>query len=295
MRRIFKITALVLLALVSAHCQKENNSADVEKPKEELMQPENEGEKPKDFTLEKNAVELLVGESAEVKILSGNQTYTIALSEGSNQVAEVTLAESKQAFVVKGIGKGKITASLTDTQKGSTLALAITVFLPEVPKQESLPKFKGTHMKTDEQLKTQIAEYVERYNSLIAEINKLPELPDDLYQLQKYAYSEGVKHIEGLKTYYKNNPNDRTVLEKANDEFHDFGVIYASIELLARKAEQFRKQYPNEPRVQRLVIETFDGLYTSQEGTLLHVSYDRDIRGGYNQLVELVNELNAKF
>lgn len=290
MKNIFKTTVFALLVLMTMHCKKNDNVLNPDNGKIDSQKEE----KLRDFKLEKDAVELYIGQSVKVKILSGNGIYTIAFSENGDKVAQIVLSEDKQAFIVKGISKGRIIATVTDTKKQTTQTISITVFIPKIPEQERIADYMSPDRLSIEDIKKKAEEYYQQYKALEVEINKLPELTDDLYKAHKRTQEPITKFLKDLEVSFKNNPTDE-IIKKAYDDFFSYGIVFQTIELMARKAEQFRKQYPNESHIRDLISKTFDGLHSSQEGQDLVSGFNKETLPKYNEIVKFVNELNAKF
>ena len=64
---------------------------------------------------------------------------------------------------------------------------------------------------------------------------------------------------------------------------------------MARRAEQMHSKYPENKAIDKLITETFDGLYLTQEGGDFFIGFNRDLIGGYNQIVDLLNGLERNF
>ena len=111
---------------------------------------------------------------------------------------------------------------------------------------------------------------VAEYNILLAAVDKLPQYPKDKYKYarQDYAWTEGREsqmNFSRIITIKKSNI-DVALAKKNYEDLYQYGVVYAHIELMARQAEVYRKQYPTNTEIENLIKATFDGLYTTQEG-----------------------------
>ena len=72
-------------------------------------------------------------------------------------------------------------------------------------------------------------------------------------------------------------------------------MVYAHIELMARQAEVYRKEYPNNTEIETLIKSTFDGLYTTQEGNEHFIkSTNEEIVTNYNKIIDIVNKLKSQ-
>ena len=133
---------------------------------------------------------------------------------------------------------------------------------------------------------------------MLAAIDKLPQYPKDKYKYagQDYAWTYGKNFSTELLQNYNNKKSniDVALAKKTYEDLYQYGVVYAHIELMARQAEVYRKQYPTNTEIENLIGKTFDGLYTTQEGNEHFIkSTNEEIVANYNKIIDIVNKLKS--
>jgi hypothetical protein len=174
---------------------------------------------------------------------------------------------------------------------------------PETTKKEAIPhKANIAYYKTDVNdvsvYKVLVDQTITDYNTLLAAVDKLPQYPKDKYKYagQDYAWAEGKRISNELLQNYNNKKSniDVALAKKTYEDLYQYGVVYAHIELMARQAEVYRKQYPTNTEIENLIGKTFDGLYTTQEGNEHFVkSTNEEIVTNYNKIIDIVNKLKS--
>ena len=174
---------------------------------------------------------------------------------------------------------------------------------PENTKKEAIPhKANIAYYKTDvndvSAYKVLIEQTITDYNTLLAAIDKLPQYPKDKYKYagQDYAWTYGKNFSTELLQNYNNKKSniDVALAKKTYEDLYQYGVVYAHIELMARQAEVYRKQYPTNTEIENLIGKTFDGLYTTQEGNEHFIkSTNEEIVANYNKIIDIVNKLKS--
>ncbi|WP_454958173.1 GAG-binding domain-containing protein [Capnocytophaga sputigena] len=175
---------------------------------------------------------------------------------------------------------------------------------PENTKKEAIPHKKNiAYYKTDvndvSAYKVLIEQTITEYNTLLAAVDKLPQYPKDKYKYagQDYAWAEGKRISNELLQNYNNKKSniDVALAKKTYEDLYQYGVVYAHIELMARQAEVYRKEYPNNTEIETLIKSTFDGLYTTQEGNEHFIkSTNEEIVTNYNKIIDIVNKLKSQ-
>ena len=175
---------------------------------------------------------------------------------------------------------------------------------PETTKKEAIPhKENIAYYKTDvndvSAYKVLIEQTVAEYNILLAAVDKLPQYPKDKYKYarQDYAWAEGKRISNELLQNYNNKKSniDVALAKKNYEDLYQYGVVYAHIELMARQAEVYRKEYPTNAEIENLIKATFDGLYTTQEGNEPFIkSTNEEIVTNYNKIIDIVNKLKSQ-
>lgn len=175
---------------------------------------------------------------------------------------------------------------------------------PETTKKEAIPhKANIAYYKTDvndvSAYKELIDQTVAEYNTLLATVEKLPQYSKDKYKYagQDYAWAEGKRISNELLQNYNNKKNniDVALAKKTYEDLYQYGVVYAHIELMARQAEVYRKEYPTNTEIEKLIEKTFDGLYTTQEGNEHFIkSTNEEIVANYNKIIDIVNKLKSQ-
>ena len=175
---------------------------------------------------------------------------------------------------------------------------------PETTKKEAIPhKANIAYYKTDvndvSAYKELIDQTVAEYNTLLAAVDKLPQYPKDKYKYagQDYAWTEGKRISNELLQNYNNKKSniDVALAKKTYEDLYQYGVVYAHIELMARQAEVYRKEYPTNTEIEKLIEKTFDGLYTTQEGNEHFIkSTNEEIVANYNKIIDIVNKLKSQ-
>lgn len=174
---------------------------------------------------------------------------------------------------------------------------------PETTKKEAIPhKANIAYYKTDVNdvsvYKVLVDQTITDYNTLLAAVDKLPQYPKDKYKYagQDYAWAEGKRISNELLQNYNNKKSniDVALAKKTYEDLYQYGVVYAHIELMARQAEVYRKQYPTNTEIENLIGKTFDGLYTTQEGNEHFIkSTNEEIVANYNKIIDIVNKLKS--
>ena len=146
--------------------------------------------------------------------------------------------------------------------------------------------------------KVLVDQTVAEYNILLAAVDKLPQYPKDKYKYarQDYAWTEGKRISNELLQNYNNKKSniDVALAKKTYEDLYQYGIVYAHIELMARQAEVYRKQYPTNTEIENLIKATFDGLYTTQEGNEHFIkSTNEEIVANYNKIINIVNKLKS--
>ena len=129
---------------------------------------------------------------------------------------------------------------------------------PENTKKEAIPhKENIAYYKTDvndvSAYKGLIEQTITEYNTLLAAVDKLPQYPKDKYKYagQDYAWAEGKRISNELLQNYNNKKSniDLALAKKTYEDLYQYGVVYAHIELMARQAEVYRKEYPTNTEI----------------------------------------------
>ncbi len=276
MKNVFKAFSLFSLVALMMNCSEKDDH---------FQEPL------KDFALEKTEVTLTPQSSESIKIISGNGEYGIIPKTGSEKTAQVLFSPDKQTFEVTGISEGKATVTITDTKKNA--AITVTVFVLAL-EEKKIEEFDYSLQKQENAKKIYhlAYEYYHRFKELEKEISNYPALPDNQYKGQNYAWKYGVEFSEQTKHILDSYTEQTEIgkLFKAYEDICAYGYIYARIELMARKAEVFRKQFPAESKISDIITKTFDGLYTTQEGNTFILGVNKDIISNYNEIVKMVNE-----
>ena len=168
----------------------------------------------------------------------------------------------------------------------------------DIPHKENIAYYK-TDVKDLKAYKGLIEQTITEYNTLLAAVDKLPQYPKDKYKYarQDYAWAEGKRISNELLQNYNNKKSniDVALAKKTYEDLYQYGVVYAHIELMARQAEVYRKQYPTNTEIENLIGKTFDGLYTTQEGNDHFIkSTNEEIVTNYNKIIDIVNKLKSQ-
>ena len=94
---------------------------------------------PNPFTLEKTALEVEVGKTAELNITSGNGDYQLTQTESSKAIATLTVSSTAQKITVNALAEGTATATITDVKTNNHITFTITV-VDNTPKVFQLEK-----------------------------------------------------------------------------------------------------------------------------------------------------------
>lgn len=252
---------------------------------------------PKEFKLDRTSISVYTGTSETIKITSGNDDYTI--SNKGKEFATVELSADKKSLTIKGIKKGNANVDITDNVSKTAITISIKVMIPTIPHQQELPliNFQETNRNAIVEAGN---ESIKRYKQYLKEVNKLSELPGNNFYKQQKANWELSKSLASAyeKNFIDNSKNNKINITDLRDTHYNniivYGEGYTLIELLARKSEEFSKQYPNNQYIKDFINRTFDGSYSSQEGNDFITGLNRDIIQEYNKIVDLVNQLNQQ-
>ena len=174
---------------------------------------------------------------------------------------------------------------------------------PETTKKDIPHKANIAYYKTDvndvSTYKELIDQTVAEYNTLLATVGKLPQYHKYIYKYasQDYSWTEGKRISNELLQNYNNKKSniDVALAKKTYEDLYQYGVVYAHIELMARQAEVYRKEYPTNTEIEKLIEKTFDGLYTTQEGNEHFIkSTNEEIVTNYNKIIDIVNKLKSQ-
>ena len=168
----------------------------------------------------------------------------------------------------------------------------------DIPHKENIAYYK-TDVNDVSAYKVLVDQTVAEYNTLLAAVDKLPQYPKDKYKYarQDYAWAEGKRISNELLQNYNNKKSniDLALAKKTYEDLYQYGVVYAHIELMARQAEVYRKEYPTNTEIENLIKSTFDGLYTTQEGNEHFIkSTNEEIVANYNKIIDIVNKLKSQ-
>ena len=203
-------------------------------------------------------------------------------------------------FTAKKIGITKV--SIVTDKKQERGSFQVTVFskplsIDQIAHKADIPYYKINITEVSEYKKL-IEQTITEYNSLLAAVEKLPQYPKNKYKYtrQDYAWTDGKRISNELLQNYNNKKSnlDIALAKKTYEDLYQYGVVYAHIELMARQAEFYRKQYPTNTEIENLIEKTFDGLYTTQEGNEHFIkSTNEEIVTNYNKIIDIVNKLKS--
>lgn len=243
-----------------------------------------------------NEITLEFNESKTIEIQSGNGSYTITALNGGDKIVQTALADGNKALTLKGIAQGKAQVIVRDERSNTTAEIKVKVYPLPIPHEKEvtghlIDDVDKRTKHTTEELYQFAQKAVRLYDEKVTEINKLSPLPENKYKTQNAAWKEGKDLTEKNRTLLLtyNAQTEFNSLWKIAEDIYLYGYAYACIELMGRRAEKYNSQYGDQ-EVEQLISKTFDGLYTSQEGSDFYRGLNRDIvKGGYNKIVDRLN------
>lgn len=300
MKRFLKAAGVILLAVMTTNCSRDNDEiSNLQNSTPPSTKPEPK-KILKKLTLEKTEIELTEGETAKIKITSGNGAY----STGQKYLPELwmyckfRISKDNQYVEVEGIQAGTLTTvSIYDDLSMESVEVAAHVLAPHAKRLELLNlNLDSKDPKTKEIYLEKTKAFIEEYERLKKELEKYPELSGRYYK-QRKLWEESLtfvpQNIENFKKYTKD-----TELSQIKNHYKDiyvYGVGYAYVELLSRKAVEYQKtHFPNDNTLLNLIEKIASGDYSTQEGNDFIHGFNGETRKYFNEFVDKFNELKRK-
>lgn len=285
MKILLRSILMLFVILSIANCSRDDNPIKTEnssKPEEK---------KPlvlKEFYLEKNNIEIDLQKSRESKIkIHGNGKYTVSAPD---KIAKGSISSDKHFLVITGLSKGITTVAITDEWRKETLNVEVKVIPANIPHEKKLENYHLSN-KTIVELRKIGMDVIKKYEANLKEINALPKL-SERYKEQAYLW-ESTRELYNInkKDFIEYKGNDVKQFSHIFNNIHIYGYGYSIEELMARRAQQYAKEYPSiRKQIEEKMSQIFKGLYSSQEGSnFISGLNDEDI-SGFNKIIDIVNK-----
>lgn len=170
---------------------------------------------------------------------------------------------------------------------------------PQKPSQKVEEKMEKMELipynETDlSKLKNDIKRLIEEYKKTETELKKFEALPQNN---PNYSNLLGIKsEIDKLSKGYLDNAENidsKTEKKEILDIYVNTAVWllgYKKIELMASKAEEYSKEFPNNEEIKVLIEKCFKDLSQSLDGDPFIQSFNRDTVDNFNKIVDIVNQ-----
>lgn len=80
-------------------------------------------------------------------------------------------------------------------------------------------------------------------------------------------------------------------IDNIYQDIYLYGVGYATVEYLARKANELNLKYPGNEKIKQYLGKIFSGNYGSQEGDQFVIGTNDESVKPYNDIIDIVNEI----
>ncbi|MDO4880103.1 MAG: GAG-binding domain-containing protein [Capnocytophaga sp.] len=245
------------------------------------------------FSPEKATIE--EGKTAVVTIVGTlNATDKIQVENADIVALQDEVKDNKITLLAKKVGTTKVNITTQDGKKRGTLeatVYAVPKSFNKIAHRANIPYYK-TGINDVNTYKQLIENTLKEFDKLFTLVNK-----EDPYPLNKFknknqseTWRFGAKLTSDSKGTYLSKKENLTLKEaqKIYEDIYTYGVVYAHIELMAREAEGYRKQFPD-TEIENLIQNTFDGGYATQEGNGFIEGTNRDVITNFNKIIDIVN------
>ena len=205
---------------------------------------------------------------------TNNRINLLALKVGSTQV-QVLTADSRD--------RGSFEVVVYEDLKKMTL-----------PHKGDIPHYK-TNINSREEYQHLIEQTLRTHELLKRELEQLEKYPLDKYRYndQNALYLEGIRISRAAKLYYKENKEtaDLKNLKNTYENLHQYGIGYTEVEIMVRLAELYRREFPHNTEIERIIKDNFDGEYGNLDGPILTNYLNKNIVKAFNDIIDIVNKL----
>ncbi|MEB3005641.1 GAG-binding domain-containing protein [Capnocytophaga sp. G2] len=216
----------------------------------------------------------------------------------NNEIVELKggVTNNKITLLAKKVGNTKVEIFTADNRSRGSFEVSVYTLANtlKLAYKADIPHYK-TGITDKEEYKRLIEETLVAYEKLMLELEGLEKYPTDkqYYSKQNDLYLEGIRISREAKQFYKGKKDTANIheLENTYENLHQYGVGYAEVEIMIRIAEQYRKKYPNNTEIEKLIKENFNGGYTSLDGPSLTNYLNNNIVTTFNKIIDIVNSL----
>ena len=205
---------------------------------------------------------------------TNNRINLLALKVGSTQV-QVLTADSRD--------RGSFEVVVYEDLKKMTL-----------PHKGDIPHYK-TNINSREEYQHLIEQTLRTHELLKRELEQLEKYPLDKYRYndQNALYLEGIRISRAAKLYYKENKEtaDLKNLKNTYENLQQYGIGYTEVEIMVRFAELYRREFPHNTDIERIIKDNFDGEYGNLDGPILTNYLNKNIVKAFNDIIDIVNKL----
>ncbi len=236
-------------------------------------------------------------ETTTVTII-GVWNTTDRIQIANNEIVELKggVTNNKITLLAKKVGNTKVEIFTADNHSRGSFEVSVYTLANtlKLAYKADIPHYK-TGITDKEEYKRLIEETLVAYEKLMLELEGLEKYPTDkqYYSKQNDLYLEGIRISREAKQFYKGKKDTANIheLENTYENLHQYGVGYAEVEIMIRIAEQYRKKYPNNTEIEKLIKENFNGGYTSLDGPSLTNYLNNNIVTTFNKIIDIVNSL----
>ena len=205
---------------------------------------------------------------------TNNRINLLALKVGSTQV-QVLTADSRD--------RGSFEVVVYEDLKKMTL-----------PHKGDIPHYK-TNINSREEYQHLIEQTLRTHELLKRELEQLEKYPLDKYRYndQNALYLEGIRISRAAKLYYKENKEtaDLKNLKNTYENLQQYGIGYTEVEIMVRLAELYRREFPHNTEIERIIKDNFNGEYGNLDGPILTNYLNKNIVKAFNDIIDIVNKL----
>lgn len=257
---------------------------------------------------------------AKVKFLQNlDKLFTSTKSKFEKEMQELYRKKEEEIVKDKHLEKDKIyddadVQKLRELEKDALKKLdeaktndeALRVKL-EFARNVEKNSYKVQKAKVDDKLQELLKEAkreLEKLNREVAEVDKLPKLPDNDpdYEIQKKYFWESQKEILDKKIEaFNKSLTEHAYTERSVKLFISDCIYYqnfAKIEAITRQVAEYRKKYPNNSEIKKIfdteMKQTTQDNYGSLENDSLTNYFDKHFRSPFDQIKKIVEELEKK-
>ena len=247
--------------------------------------------------------------------LKESQTVTLKATDASGNVVEktftITVKKKEEKQAQPGVSNQEnpesVPQTMPDKKENDAKPETEGKTPPATEEKPQTPNEEAGKAKVDDKLQELIKEAereLKKLNQEIAEVDKLPKLPDNDpdYEIQKkYFWESEKKTLDKKIEAFNKSLTEHTYTEKSVKSFISDLIYYqnfAKIEAITRQVAEYRKKYPNNSEIKKIfdteMKQTKQNNYGSLENDNLTNYFNKHFRSPFDQIKKIVEELDKK-